>query len=261
MEDTAPAKEQPEQAGEGAGEGAPAEEAAEDAVTPEPTVDAKAAEEACKKAAAGLRTGDASAVEALDETQRKALLGSSTGVKALTCLAIAADDKSRCDLLEDDAKKACLDQWKLGRELKGVPKEEVKAQLLYRTCVSNSTGVNCDLLRDAVKSGDPERCKDLDDAARRAFCAAVAGGNIKECGNVPEGAERAYCEAFATDDASRCPKEAPDCIAMARGFAALKKGGLEGFKDIDATIAAAAMGTKVCDGLLGELEKSCSSEE
>jgi hypothetical protein len=255
-----PAPEQP--AGEGAEEGAPAAEAApEEASTREPTVDPKAAEEACKKTVAGLRSGDFSALEALPENERNALLSGPTGVNVLTCLAIAEGNKSRCDSLSEDSKKACLEQWKLGTELKGVPKEKVKAQLIYRTCTSNSPDMNCDVLRKAIGAGDATRCKELKEASRRDFCAAVATGDAKKCDTLPQGAERAYCAAFAADDASRCPKEAPDCIAMARGFAALKKGGLEAFQDIDATIAAAAMGTKACGALLGDLESSCNRDE
>jgi hypothetical protein len=260
VEDAAPPKNVEQPAGEGAENGAA--EAPEEGATPKPTVDPKAAEEACKKAVATLGSGDVSSVEALPESERMALLTGPTGVRVLTCLAIAKDDKSRCDLLEGDAKKACLDQWQVGRELKNVPKEKMKGQLLYRTCASNSGGANCNLLREAVDSGNADKCNGLEDAARRAFCAAVASGDVKKCNAVPEGPQRAYCAAFTTDDASHCPKDIPDCIAMARGFAALKKGGgLEGFQDIDATIAAASVGTKACNALLSELEKSCGGDE
>jgi hypothetical protein len=229
--------------------------------TPEPTVDPKAAEEACKKSVAGLRTGDFSALEALPENERNALLSGPTGVRVLTCLAIGEDNKSRCDLLEEDAKKACLDQWNLGSELRKVPREQMKAQLLYRACVSSSGGADCELLREAVGTGDAAKCKDLKDASRRTICTAIASGDAKKCDGVKESAERAYCAAFATDDATRCPKEATDCIAMARGFAAIRKGGLDTFRDIDATIAAATLGTKACGALLDEAQKSCSKDE
>lgn len=259
-EDSAPAKGMPDEPA-GGEKATPAAEGAEAGPTAVPTVDEKAAEEACKKAVAGLRSGDFSGLDALPEGDRKALLSGPTGANVLTCLAIAEGNKDRCDSLAEDAKKGCLDQWKLGSELKNVPKEQIKAYFVYKSCSFNTDAAKCNVLRDAVGSGSAEKCASLAEAPYRAFCSAVATGDATKCESMPQGAERAYCAAFSADDASRCPKDSSDCIAMARGFAALKKGGLEAFKDIDATIAAAVMGTKACEALLGELEESCGKEK
>jgi hypothetical protein len=246
--------------GEAAGKGTPAPQGgAEGDATPTPTVDPKVAEESCKTAVAKLRSGDFSALESLPENQRKAILARSNAIDVLTCLAVADGKESHCDPLEEQAKKACKEQWKLGRELKGLSKEKVKAHLLYRTCASNSPDMDCALVRDAMGNGNAAKCKELKEPAKQTFCAALVTGDARKC-DVLQGVERAYCSAFASDDSSHCPKESPDCIAMARGFAALKKGGLEGFADIDARIAAASMGTKACATLVSNLEGTCSKD-
>ena len=246
-------------AGEGGDEATAGKEEAEEAPTPDPEAERKAAEEACKEALEGLRSKDVSALQALTVEERNTLLAGPTGVSAITCLAIGNADKSLCDLLDGDAKRACLDQWAVGSELTGLPKEQIKAQLLFRSCSANSTGPHCEVLRQAVNEGSSEKCQELEDPSHRAFCTAVASGDASKCEAIPAGSERAYCAAFASDDPSKCPKDSVDCIAMANGFAALKKGGLEVFQDIDATIAAAALGSKACDALVDKLLESCAT--
>jgi hypothetical protein len=189
------------------------------------------------------------------------LLAGAAGIDAISCLAVADDNEKHCDLLGEDAKKACVDQWKVGRELKGLPKEKVKAQLMYRTCASNSPNMNCDVVREAIGEKDAAKCKNLKEASQQTFCNAVVAGDAKKCDAIPAGPERDYCAAFAADDPGRCPKNATDCIAMASGFAALKKGGLEGFANIDARIAAASMGPKACANLLASLDEACGKKK
>lgn len=254
------AAEKPDAEEGAAGEkGSAGEEGAVEGPTPDLAAEKKAAEEACKKAVDGLRSKSLSDLEGMTEAGRGGLLAGPTGVGAVTCLAIAHGDKNHCNLLEGDAKRACVDQWATVAELQGVAKEQIKGQLLFLTCSSNAGGPHCEVMRQAVNEGSAEKCQEIENASNRALCSAVASRDASKCDGVTAGVERAYCAAFASDDPSRCPPDATDCIAMARGFAALKSGGLEAFQDIDASLAAAVLGSKACDHLLDKLVGTCAT--
>lgn len=239
-----------------AGEAAAGEEG--EGSAPDLEAERKAAEDACKASIEGLRKNDAAALKATSDEERARLFAGSTGVSAVTCLAIANGDKSLCDLLSGDARKACLDHSDVGAALKGVAKEEIKGQLLFLSCSTGSSGPHCEVLRQAVNEGSAEKCQALEDPSYRAFCSAVATREAAKCSSIPDGAQRSYCEAYAADDPAKCASDSQDCIAMAKGFAALKKGGLESFRDIDATIAAPALGSKACDALVDKVLEVCS---
>jgi len=242
----------------GAGGGLPA--AAETDKTPQPvaapTVDLKAA---CKKTVATLGSGDLSAVEALPSDKRGAFLQDSKTGKVFACLAIADDNKRYCEALPQERRDECLHQWQLLHDLKSQPKASLKSILLYQSCLSHEAKEDCEKLREAITAGDDAKCKAMSKAPSRDFCAAVATGDAKRCQGLPQGAQREYCTALATNDPARCPKESEDCTTLVRGLA--KKKGLEGFQDIDPTLAAAAKGRSACTALLATLEGSCAAEQ
>jgi hypothetical protein len=240
----------------GGAEQAPAAEGTPEAEQA-PEADAKASlADACKKAAADLGSGDLS-LKALSSEKREALVQDQKAGKVFTCLAIADDDKSHCDHLAKQQKEECLTQWEIARELKGVPKERAKSAIIYRACVANAPKAECEKVRDAIVSGDATKCQGLSKGLSPDFCGALATGDATKCDALPAGGERDACPAYVTDDPKRCPKDSGDCPLVVATFAKLRKEGLGGLQDIDATLAAASKGRPACTTLLSDLERFC----
>jgi hypothetical protein len=245
---------------------APQGAAAGKAVTPGSTPGAAAtpageskAEKAatCKKVVADLGAGSLSVLESLPEEKRAALLRARPALDVLTCLANAEDKGKYCDPLPEEAKKKCLDQWRLVGQLKDAPKGNAKAQLIHQVCLQGSPKDDCDKLRDAIIAGDAAKCGGLPDGPFRAYCAALTSGDATKCKSLTESEERSRCEAYATDDPGRCAKDSVDCRNMAGSFAKMKKDGLGGVASIDPAAAAAVKGKSACAPLLAELERAC----
>lgn len=221
-----------------------------------PQVDADALKTACKQAVTDLGTGDVG-LKALPDTKRTTVIQHQSATRLFTCLAIAEDKSARCDALPKQGKGECAAQFQVARELKGVPKERVKAQLIYRSCLPNAAKADCEAARDAIMAGDPAKCKGAK-GVNPDFCAALASGDAAKCGAL-QGAERDLCSAYVTEDPKRCPKDSGDCQLVVSTFAKLKKEGLDGMQDIDPTLAAVSKGKAACAPLMSEFEKFCAT--
>jgi hypothetical protein len=229
------------------------------APTPDATAEAEKKAEDCKNNIADLTSGNLSALEARKD-KLDALLGKPVAVSALMCLAIAEGNSDYCKLLSQEKKEECLAQFRLVGELKGLPKERMKGQLMYRACHGNLPDKDCESIRDAMAAGDAAKCAGISDAGWGVFCAALATGDVAKCKDVPpEG--RGDCEGYVSEDENRCPKESGDCRRMVRVIAAIKKNGLAGLEGIDPRVAAAVKGKQACDPLLSELQGSCTEED
>jgi hypothetical protein len=231
---------------------------AADSGTPGPTVEPTRDSAALAKSCATLGSGDLSALDSLEKEKRQGLVGTPQALHALTCLAVAANDKRPCEALEDEGKKRCLDQLSTFGDLKDLPKEGVKAALLHRMCLAGSSKADCDKIRDAMTKKDAAGCASLGAAEMREFCSALVSGDASKCKGLPEGEERGRCEAYATDDPSRCAKDSVDCRNMAGAFAKVKKDGLAGLGDIDPGAVAATKGKDACAPLLAALATACA---
>lgn len=227
------------------------------APTSAPTPDPTEVSKTCAKAVAGLLAGDTAAIDSLPSENRTGLTTTPAALHAYTCLAVASGEKRYCEALEGENKGKCLDQLKMVGELKDLPKERVKPEMLHRMCVASSAKAECDKLRDAVAAGDAAKCAGLGNAVMKDFCAAMASGDATKCQSVPEGEERSRCEAYTADDPNRCAKDSVDCRNMAGAFAAVKKQGLAGVADIDPGAAAAIKGKSACEPLLSALQAAC----
>jgi len=235
----------------------------EDTPTPEPTAVPTrdpAVVAMCKDSITRLGGGDLAALDALPPEKRAALAKDGKTVNVLKCLAVATNNGRYCGLLPTkQSQTECLAAWELARELKTMPKEHMKAQIIYRGCLVNASKAECDKFRTAMTSRDAAKCKSVSKDADRAFCAALVSGDATRCKDLPDAAYRDTCAAYATDDATHCSKEAgADCAKLAQGFAAVTKEGLAGFDQIDATAAAASRdGKAACGPLLADLERHC----
>jgi hypothetical protein len=237
---------------------------------PLPTVDAEAdaraaaaakaeeAEKACSKNTETLAAGKMAAVNALPAEQRKSLLRGQNAAAVAACLAVANDDADFCKLLPKETAAACVDQAKVAKELKGVPKEQLKFVIISRACRGNESKADCDKALEAMKSGDAAKCKSFAKVQMSAFCAALATGDATQCKPLTNGDERGVCVAYATNDPSKCPADAADCILLTKTFAKLAKDGLAGMQDIDPSLAAASQGKDACTPMLADMEKACN---
>jgi hypothetical protein len=217
-------------------------------------------EAGCKKASSELGASGAG-VDSLSKEQRAQLVASGTGQDLLICLAIANGKPGGCDPLTDKAKETCVAQFELAKDMRGVPKERLKGRVIHRLCMEHqlcerSGKSECDDFESAVNTGDSAKCGSLAEPTRK-FCTAVASRDAAKCSGFPEPDSRKLCEAFTTEDVDRCPAESADCKELTSGFAAFRKQGLGGMQEIDAGLAAAAIGRDACKPLLAKFEKAC----
>lgn len=244
---------QPKAADPQAADAAPAEQPTPDAAA---QATAAAVATGCKKAIGDL-TRDPAGLKSLSKEEKAALVQAPMARDLLTCLAVASDDARYCDLLTGNEKQRCAGQRKDLRELKGVPKEQVKSATIFKVCSTDGDKGDCEKLRAAIAANDAAKCSGLPDKMMP-FCQALAGSDASKCQGMPAGEDRSTCEAFASDDASRCLKESVNCIAIAQSFAAVKKDGLGGVAGIDASAAAVVKGKDACTEYATGLEKFCA---
>lgn len=244
-------------AGQAAGESTPG--------TPAPTAEPTQSSEACQKILTDIGAGDRAALESFSSQTRARILGTPTGMRLVSCLAVAEDDSRFCDALPEDRKAECLQDREVMRELKSLPKEGLKPHIIHKLCMQGSPKAECDKIKAAMTSGDAGKCKDVADASFRTFCEGLASGDAKKCDALPRdssnGPDRGLCAAFVTDDSSRCRKDSPDCIKLAQTFATAKKEGLEGFRTSDPAVAAARKGKEACAPLVAELKRLCDEAQ
>jgi hypothetical protein len=217
-------------------------------------------EAGCKKASTELG-GGAAGVDSLSKEQRAQLVESGAGQDLLICLAIANGKSGGCDVLTDKAKETCLAQFELAKDMRGVPKERLKGRVIHKLCMEHQLcercgKSECDNFEGAVNSGDSAKCGSLAEPTRK-FCTALASGDPAKCSGFSEPDSRKLCEAFTTEDVDRCPADSADCKELTTGFAAFRKQGLGGLQEIDAGLAAAAIGRDACKPLLAKFEKAC----
>jgi hypothetical protein len=217
---------------------------------------------ACESAVKALGAGDAKPFEALPKELASGLTQNLAAPGAFTCLAVADGNTKPCDALAKEAKQSCVEQAKFLLELKGVPKEAMKAQIVQRICLQEGSKADCAKLRQAIVARDAALCGQLSTAegawGREGLCPALASGDPAKCSVDPEGEKRDTCAAMAADDPKRCPKGGADCVAMVGNFAAINKGGIAG-GGVDPTTAALSQGKKACAPLLADLQKACAS--
>jgi hypothetical protein len=229
--------------------------------TPAEVVDA-----ACKYAVTGLGDGKLSAFKSLSADERTALAQRKGAVDLFTCLAVADGQTSYCEVLPTTAKRDCLEQLKLMGELKALPKERIKAQVIYRTCSrsvpNEATEKDCDTIRKAMTARDASVCEGLSKSegawGREGLCPALATSDPAKCNGAPEQAQRDTCAALATDDPSRCPKDAAECSTLVSNLATLTKDGLAGHETVP-VLAAVHSGRKACAPLVAALQATCVS--
>lgn len=240
------------------GEGATAESTPQDEATPDAAAQATATAvaSACKKTVATLGAGDLAALKPLTKEQKAALLAGPSATRLMTCLAVAGDSDRYCESLPGDAKRDCGESVKLARDLRKMPKGDEKAFVIHRLCLAGSVKSECDQARKAILASEPAECGGLVNVPLRLFCTAIASGDAAKCGGL-QGDERMVCEAYASDDPGRCPKESVDCQNLTRTFAAVKKDGLAGVRDIDPAVIAVRGGKQACTPLLADMEESC----
>lgn len=227
---------------------------AEPVATPTPDV-------RCKQALASLGAGDRSALKSLPPETQDALVrnGGQDSMLAFTCLAIADGDTTYCDVLPEEFKRKCTERFQLVSELKGLPKDALKPHILHRMCMgTGGSTAQCGQLQEALTTHNPAKCSDLPAPWGGGFCAALASGDPATCNNAPEPAQRDGCIALVTNDPSRCPKDAADCVRMARNFAVFTKEGLGAEGSSDPTLAAVRKGKDGCVPLLARLEQVCA---
>ena len=229
------------------------------AAEPTPVVDPEKLAADCKKGLSALGGGDAKGLDALEKSQRDSLMMNAAAVNALTCLAIAENDEKFCDALAKDGRKACLEQRKLIGELKGIPKEQLKAELIYKQCVNDMPVADCETVRDAMTAKDAGKCKGFTKIDAN-FCVALAAGDASTCKKLTDEAMRDVCAAYAADEPKHCPEDSQDCRNLTSFMAAVTKKGLAGVADLDAGAAAAVDGRQSCTAVLAELEKACSAK-
>lgn len=238
---------------------AAADKATPAAVTPaaeaEPTIDMNSVMDDCRKAIKKLGAGDAKALDSMDEEWRNSLMKRPAAASAMACLAVAENDEKFCQALPSKSKEKCLQQHKLLGGLKDVPKEKLKARLVFAMCSENSPTSECELVRDAIASSDADKCSGVS-KDNVAFCKALATGDASHCKGLDE-ETRATCSAYALDDPKHCPSDSTDCRNMAEAFATIKKKGLAGLGDIEPGAVAAASGRDACSGILEKLAKDC----
>jgi len=214
--------------------------------------------ESCKKTAAGLNAADLAALKALPADRQTILMKAPSSISLMTCLTVAENDDRFCKMLTDkDQQERCLQHWKQVAEIKALPKEQVKANVIYRSCIEGTAKADCDALRDAMVANDVAKCKAVS-SELRSFCEAVVTGDAGKCKGLPAGEDRGRCEAYATEDESRCPKDSIDCHNMARNFAGFRKSGLAGVQGIDPSAAAAVNGRQACASYVTEFERLCT---
>jgi len=227
------------------------------------TAQAEQASTVCKTAVAALQSGDPAGLNSLDAKLKAALVQDLAALPGFECLAIAKENAGYCELLSGASKDRCIKQSQLMRELKSIPPEQVKYQVLYRSCLVNSPKAECDQVREAWVSGSADSCKTLKEGWHRDFCAALVTADAEKCKGVKDAEYRGYCVAVVTEDPQKCPKEALDCPGEVQGFARVKKEGLAGFlaglKDADPAAVAASKGAEGCAPFLTELERVCAS--
>jgi hypothetical protein len=212
---------------------------------------------ACKTAAAGLAAGDTAGFAALAPDQRAQLVHDPAVTKLFVCLAVGADTATHCETLPPSQKEDCAAQWQLAHDIRSLPPQSVKFEILYRTCLPNGEKADCDRALEAMTTHDPAKCESLSRVSDRSFCAAFASGDPASCDQLTLRAERSFCAAIATDDPSRCPEDAIDCINMARAFATWKMN--EAGKNADPTTGAIRWGVSACAPLAAEFERSCAA--
>jgi hypothetical protein len=251
-------EQQPPAAATGGGAAAASTPEAEGTPDAEAQATATAVAAACKKTVATLGSGDLAALKPLTKERKAALLGAPAATRVLTCLAVAGDSDRYCESLPADGKRDCAESVKLARELRKLPKGAEKAFLIHRMCLSGPAPSECDQARKAMIAGEAAECGGLVNASIRHFCTAMASGDATKCGAL-EGDERKTCEAYVSDDPGRCPKESLDCQNITRTFAAVKKDGLAGAKEIDPAVVAVRGGKQACTPLLADLEAHCSA--
>jgi hypothetical protein len=220
-----------------------------------PTADPVA--ENCKKALAGLGSGDTAALKALPQKKLTVLVDDDRALKVFTCLAIADDSGTYCESLPERTRNECVQHWHLVRELKGLPKESLKAEIIYRACFNEREKEDCDRIREAILAHDSSKCSGIA-KPWDSFCAAFSTGDAGKCTGLVLAEERGLCAALATDDPSRCVKDSKDCINMARDFAIMKTQGFAGAGISDPTVGAAIKGRKACAPLIADWQAACA---
>jgi len=253
-EPAAPAKAAPA-AGEKAGDSPAAATPAADA---KPTVaaDKEKAAGDCRKAVEALGKGDPSALDALDKNQRDLLVGQPAAADALTCLAIAENNEKFCAALPPEGKDACVSHRKVMGDLKGVPKEGLKAQIIHKMCVNDMPAGDCEIVRQAIAAGDAGKCTGLTKIDAN-FCTAIASADASKCKALSDKTMEAVCAAYALDDPKHCPDDSQDCRNLTTFMATVSKKGLSGVADLNSGAAAAVEGRSSCAAALSALEKVC----
>lgn len=240
---------------------APPEPTADPAADAEAAAKARAeeAESVCRQGVTALKDGKVSAVKALPEGARQTLLQGEQFPTLVACLAVAGNDSGICSLLPKEAAAACVEQAKIAKELKNVPKEQLKFSIIARACRGNESKATCDKALEAMKSGDAAKCKAaFDKVDMSAFCAALATGDGSQCQPITDADQRGVCVAYATNDPGKCPQDAADCVLLTKTFVTLAKDGLAGMRDVDPSLAAAGQGKEACAPMLAELETACT---
>jgi hypothetical protein len=223
---------------------------------PEAQATATAVAGACKKMIDAFAR-EPGALKALPKDQQAWLVQAPMARDAVTCLAVAANNPRYCDLLSGEDKQGCA-RGKLFKDIKGLPKEQVKGAVLYKLCVADApNSPACEKLRSALTANDAAKCEQLPGPLID-YCKAITKRDPAECKNLSKAEERGRCEAYATDDEKRCPADSVDCRKMTVAFAATKKDGIAGFAGSDSTIAAAVWGKDACKRYLTDLEQFCS---
>lgn len=213
---------------------------------------------ACKKALAGLAAGDLSALKSLPPETQTALVQGQTAWDVFRCLAVAEDSTGYCDVLPKEMIGKCVKHYNLVRDMKTLPNESLKAQIMYHICLSSGiTPTDCGRLREAITSRNAALCSGLPKPWETQTCPALATGDAKACEGASEPVRRDTCAALATDDPDRCPQGATDCVNMVRDFVLMKQGGLGAARD--PSVAAARKGREACAPLLTKLESSCGT--
>jgi hypothetical protein len=251
-----------------AGKGTPA--AVPPATDAKPAADKDPATDACGKALDKLATGDATALNSLDEQRRQALMMHNAAADTVTCLAVAEKNEKFCDLLPKQQKENCTHQFKMLGSLKDASKDEFKAQAIFEACSQGKDVPACAIMRDAIASRDAGKCKELPKIAPAespradvekymALCAALATSDASKCKAITDEAEQGNCAAYASNDPERCPKESGDCRTMVKAFSIVAEKGLAGLGKIDATAVAAVKGREACVAPTAELKKRCAA--
>lgn len=244
------------------GAGAEPTAAATGEAAEKPTPDPAMAQ-ACKQAVAKLAKGDTKALSATSSGGGRSLAENGASEPAVTCLAVAIGNVRICDALADPAKKACAAHAQDVADLKGLPKEAIKAQVIYGLCMSGEPKQEkavCEKARDAVKSGKAEGCAAFSKPSDRDLCAGIATGDASKCSALADADQRDFCAALATDDAKRCPQGSDHCRTMISTIVALRKGDAKEVEPLDPILAAAKGGKQACAPLLAKLEKDCSGQ-